>query len=67
MYTVTFGKDQYHNIDKMRDWCEKHIGKTALYLNPDMDYKVGVMQVFGETTFYFKTKEAYNWFMLRWG
>jgi hypothetical protein len=57
---------QYPNIPEMREWCEKDIGKTGLYLNPEMDHEVGVLHHSGEVTFYFKSEEAYNWFKLRW-
>jgi hypothetical protein len=57
----------YPDIPAMREWCEANIGKTGLYLNPDMDQEVSVLHHNGAVTFYFKTKEAYNWFILRWG
>lgn len=66
LYSVTIPNHDNPEIPKMRRWCQENIGKTAYYLNPDMDYEVGILHSSGEVTFYFKSAEAYNWFMLRW-
>lgn len=68
MWSVTFDKDEYHNVKQMREWCNKNLSQTQLYLNSvDMDANIRILYNFGQTTFYFKSKEEYNWFMLRWG
>jgi len=52
----------------MREWCHENLGQTQLYLNSvDMDANIRILYNFGQVTFYFKSKEEYNWFMLRWG
>ena len=67
-YIVNFRKDDYHKIKEMRDWCDQNLSKTSLYLaNGTSDDNIRVLQFFGETFFYFKSKEEYNWFILRWG
>jgi len=67
LYAATFQNKQNPDVPRMRQWCEQYIGKTGLFLNPDMDHEIGILHHSGEVTFYFKSKEAYNWFMLRWG
>jgi len=63
-YKITFNRDRYHLYPKMADWCEKNIGQcwSAEGIETKWDLKIA----FGTTTYYFKHKEDYDWFRLRW-
>lgn len=65
---ITFGKDRYHQIYEMEQWCRTTIGNGGWHtINsaPDeMDWWMNVM--FGNTTFAFKQEKHYTLFILRW-
>lgn len=61
LYTMQFGKDRYHEIDKMSSWCYDNLGMRDAYEGVWECY-----QMFGNTTFSFKHEKDAVLFTLRW-
>jgi hypothetical protein len=68
---ITFGKDRYHEYLEMRCWCEQHFGLGKWIGESYPKDWTGlpnwtIHSMFGNTTFAFKNKRDYAWFLLRW-
>jgi hypothetical protein len=71
MTYITFEKDRYHEQNDMIEWCRLQFGPGLWSSRPYPDDWTStanwtIHSMFGRTTFAFRTREAYNWFVLRW-
>ena len=64
-YEITFGRNYYHILHDIEDWCRKNIGPGGYLVNDLCVWKIDTM--FGNSTFAFKHEKHYTWFILRWG
>ena len=63
-HEVTFGKDRYHLLDQMREWCRNTIGAGGYFINDHCVWHI--ITVFGNSTFSFKRESDATLFALRW-
>jgi hypothetical protein len=69
---VTYGKDYYHLQNEMSQWCVKHFGEGKWIGDRYPRDWTGLPRwtihcMFGHTTFAFKQRKDYHWFLLKWG
>lgn len=60
-YSVEFGKDRYHEIDKIAKWCYDNLG-----IQDAQEGVWEVYQIFGISTFTFKYEKDAMLFILKW-
>lgn len=68
---LTFDNTRFHQNTEMQAWCEKHFGKGQWLNEPCPKEWSGlpnwtIHSMFGSTTFAFKNKKHYHWFLLKW-
>lgn len=61
---VQFGKDRYHQINDMADWCYEHFGSGGQLARPDDKWALDM--AFGNSFFKFKNEKDAIMFILRW-
>ena len=71
MIQIEFGKDRYHTIDVMINWCRNNISGFGGWVFADPDdwdqgRKWAISSQFGNTTFYFNDDKDATMFTLRW-
>ena len=65
MIRIEFGKDQWHQINNMVQWCRDNLGDSGwLYGNPDVMWCVE--SAFGNTMFTFRQEQDAILFSLKW-
>ena len=73
-YQIIFGKDRFHQITEIEQWCTDNIGKGGWAFGGNIredeswsdDYAWGIDSIFGNTTFTFKHYDHYILFALKW-
>lgn len=69
---IKFGREKYHLQGEMEQWCREHIGpgqwtSATPKTWEGMGDSIWVIHcMFGYTTFAFKSKRDYTYFLLRW-
>jgi hypothetical protein len=68
---LTFNKTRFHQNAEMQAWGEKYCGEGKWINEPYPKEWTGlpnwtIHSMFGNTTFAFKNKKHYNWFLLKW-
>ena len=68
---ITFNNSRYHEQNEMSQWCVEHFGEgkwIGEHYPKDWTELPNwtIHSMFGNTTFAFKNKKHYNWFILRW-
>jgi len=70
MITIEFGKDRYHVVDEMVNWCRDNLGLGGWVYADPRDWEEGrrwaVSSMFGNATFYFYDSGDASMFVLRW-
>jgi hypothetical protein len=63
-YEHVVGKDQYHLLTEMQQWCRDCIGPGGYLREPMSNWSIET--AFGTSFFKFQRERDRNWFMMRW-
>ena len=64
-HIVNVGRDQYHQLVEICNWCEENIGVGGYY-NGAPGWQWSLSTVFGYSEFSFRREEDAALFILRW-
>jgi hypothetical protein len=65
-FQVHFGKERYHQVLEMSNWCDKQFGEGGYIYSANKTERWALVIAFGNSSWLFKNSEDATMFALRW-